>query len=149
MANMGLSTDKRQAVSVLTHADGTVSVGISGGNSRGNADVAQRVETQLNNGLPEPKYRVANESMPTGDLHQVPGGNRPGDCAEPHAAQAAHGHDSPITGGDTRWRGSGENPHPFTGSNADGAPVHPSQMDPCPTCADPHNSSTYGNHANE
>ena len=87
--------------------------------------------------------------MPTDNITKVPGGNDAGACAEPHAAHAANGQEgNPITGGDTRWRGKGENRHQFTGTNADGAPVHPSQMDPCPTCADPNNSAAYGDHAN-
>ena len=45
--------------------------------------------------------------MPTGGLVRQDGGNAPGVCAEPHAAQSANGNGSPITGGDTRWRGSG------------------------------------------
>ena len=149
MARMGLSSEKRKVVDVLTHDDGTVSVGISMANTDRNAVAAEQVGAALNKGLGTPKYRVATESMPTGDLKEIPGGNKPGDCAEPHSAKAAHGHDSPINGGDTRWRGSGENPHPFTGSNADGAPVHPSQMNPCATCADPDNSAAYGKYANE
>jgi RHS repeat-associated protein len=155
-------------VSVFTHADGTVSVGISGADTPANRQLADNLQGRLNdqhrrevraqaraNGEEVPKmdaipdrYRVANETMPTDNIREVPGGNAPGECGEPHSAHAAHGHDSPIDGMDTRWRGKGENPHPFSGENADGAPVQPNQMDPCNTCGDPNNIDEYMNHAN-
>jgi RHS repeat-associated protein len=149
MSAMGLSSEKRKAVSVLTHEDGTVSVGISGKDTPKNREVADRVAAKLNEGCDPPKYRVApNGNEGPSGIKQQPGGNKSGDCAEPSAAAAAHGHDSPVTGMDTRWRGDGENPHPFTGSNSDGAPAHPSQMDPCPTCAHPDNIAATMEHAN-
>jgi hypothetical protein len=49
---------------------------------------------------------------------------------------------------DTRWCGKGNHNHPFTAQNADGAPVHPSQMNPCVTCGDPGNIGTYMDYAN-
>ncbi|MFC1641596.1 RHS repeat-associated core domain-containing protein [Myxococcota bacterium] len=152
MASMQLSPKKRSVVSVFTHEDGTVSVGISGRNLKKNRETAARVEAKLNKGLDPPQYRVApregSTPIPEGNIIEKPGGNAPGVCAEPNSAAAAHGHDSPITGMGTRWRGEGDNPHPFAGSNSDGALVHPSQTDPCPTCADPGNTGTYMEHAN-
>jgi RHS repeat-associated protein len=148
MADMGMSQKKNKVVTVFTHEDGTVSVGISGADGPGQQAKAAALETRLNEGHDPPKYRVATETMPTDNIHEQPGGNAPGVCAEPHAAQAAHPSDSPITGTDTRWRGKEENPHPFSGQNADGAPVQPQQMDPCATCGDPGNAGTYMDHAN-
>jgi RHS repeat-associated protein len=145
MAGMGMSKKKNQVVSVLTHDGDRVSVGISGENSTKNQAKATALQNKLNDGHDPPKYRVSTGS-PAG-IREVEGGNKPGVCGEPHAADSAHGHDRAITGGDTRWRGD-DNPHPFTGENADGAPVHPSQMNPCATCGDPHNNDVYGNHAN-
>lgn len=148
MADMGMSQKKKRVVNVFTHEDGTVSVGLSGEDTPHSAAAARDLENRLNQGQDPPKYRVAQETMPTDDIHEVPGGNKPGVCGEPHSANAANGSGSPVNGMDTRWRGKDANPHPFTGQNADGAPTHPSQMDPCATCGDPGNAGTYMGHAN-
>ncbi|WKB53295.1 RHS repeat-associated core domain-containing protein [Eleftheria terrae] len=150
IATMDKMTGKktRSVVSVMTHEDGTVSVGFSGASSEKNRKFAEDLQKNLNKGHKPPKYRVAPESMPTGSLKEVATGNAVGACAEPSVVNAAHGHPSPINGMDTRWRGAGDNPHPYTGTNADGAPVAPSQMDPCDTCGDPDNIREYMNHAN-
>ena len=147
MADMRMGDKQRSVVSVFTHADGTVSVGISGANSEKNAIAARQIETRLNRGSESPRYRVATEGLTVGVTQQSTG-NAPGHCAEPHAAQAAHGHDSPITGTDTQWRGQGDNRYPFTGNNADGTPPLPNQMNPCQTCAHPDNAAAYLEHAN-
>jgi RHS repeat-associated protein len=136
-----------RTVDVLTHADGTVSVGLSASDSDKNRTDAARLQNALNGEGQSDKYRVrVNSNVP--NIVKAEGGNDPGQCAEPHSAEAAHGHDSPVDGQDTRWRGKDPNPHPYKGSNADGAPVEPSQMDPCPTCKHPPNAEEYGNYAN-
>jgi RHS repeat-associated protein len=137
----------RSVVTVFTHADGTVSVGLSGANGKKKAEFAKQLEQKLNKGHKPPKYRVAPETMPVESIKETPTGNKPGACAEPAAVNAANKTDSPITGMDTRWRGEGDNPHPFKGENADGAPVEPSQMHPCDTCNDPDNIDAYMDHA--
>lgn len=137
----------RSVVSVLTHADGTVSVGFSGKQNAKNEKFAKDLQRKLNGGKDHGKYRVSVEPVP--GVTRAGNGNEPNVCAEPHAASAAHGHDSPITGTDTRWRGrEGENDHPYTGTNADGAPVDAAQMNPCDTCGDATNASLYNDHAN-
>jgi len=159
---------RASVVQVFTHENGTVSVGVSGRPGRTSSDLAGQLEQRLNDGhrrtvrenarkngepVPRmedipPKYRVSGEPLPLANVREIPGGNSVGECGEPKAANASHGNPSPIDGGDTRWRGEGENPHPFSGENADGAPVEPTQMDPCNTCADPGNIEEYMQHAN-
>lgn len=142
------SKDKRQAVQIFTHENGSVSVGFSGKDgSKGFPDTAKRLEARLNEGLSVKKYTVAETSMPTGDLVEVSGGNIVGVCAEPHAAEAARGNFSLISGADTRWRGRGDNQNKFTGNNSDGVPAESTQMNPCRTCQNPINSRAYRNYA--
>lgn len=147
MQKLNMPKKYNKAVDVLTHENGTVSVGLSGEPSPENQQRARDVQNGLNNGDPNGRYRVSAGNDVAG-IEKKEGGSDAGLCAEPSAATAAHGNPSPITGHDTRWRGRGENPHPFTGQNADGAPAGPSQMNPCNTCADPQNSNAYGDHAN-
>jgi RHS repeat-associated protein len=147
MASMGWGKKRNPVVDVLTHENDTVSVGFSGEDSKSNREKAADLEERLNRGNPNRPYRVARTSTVPG-IVQVPPGNEPNLCAEPHAATAAHDNPSPIDGHDTRWRGKAENPHRFKGENADPTPVDPSQMDPCKTCADPQNSQAYGDYAN-
>lgn len=147
MEGLGMSKKENKVVDVLTHENGTVSVGLSGEGSPRQQERAQKVQDALNNGDPNGPYRVTTDNTVPG-IQQVEGGNAPGACAEPSAASAARDNPSPVTGNDTRWRGKGDNPHPFTGENADGAPTAPNQMDPCNTCGDPQNSNAYGEHAN-
>lgn len=77
------------------------------------------------------------------------GGCDIGNCSEPKAANAAHQNSSPITGYDTIWRGNGENPHSFTGENVGNfVSGNYGQMNPCNTCANPHNIREYMDYAN-
>ena len=80
MARMDLVRRKRKVVDVLTHDDGTVSVGISMANTKRNAVAAKQVGAALNKGLGTPKYRVATESMPTEDKRRSRVAIKPGDC---------------------------------------------------------------------
>lgn len=151
-ADKVLGKKKSPVVDVLTHEDGTVSVGISGKpGDPGTVDRAQRLENALNKGVdknefPNGKYKVSGDSTVPG-VETIPGGNPAGNCAEPKAATAAKDNPSPITGHDTRWRSDAPNPYPFGGPNAEGQPVSPQQMGPCKTCADPANNNAYGDHA--
>lgn len=151
MERMGISPEARKVVTVYVHADGTVSVGLSGRPGAKNRAFAQQLEHALNGGAPTkkrpPKYNVARDTMNVDELVPVSGGNSLGECAEPKAAEAANPNRSPIVGTDTRWRGEGENPYPYTGTNTDGAPVDPRQMNPCATCGHPHNADAYVNRA--
>ena len=59
-----------------------------------------------------------------------------GNCAEPSCVatisdRRLNSHNSPVTGSATIWRGGGENPHQYTGPQAD---KYPDAMNPCPTC---------------
>jgi len=167
-ANEISSPKKRKVVTVLTHEDGTVSVGVSGKPGKKSDQFAHTLQKKLNDkhkqdvsretGLKQKdvpdKYRVSGDSMPTTNLVEGKDGNIPGVCGEPKAVDASNGHDSPVTGSDTRWRGDGDNPYPYTGDNLpnnDGSPssVEPSQMDPCPTCGHPNNVKEYMDHANK
>lgn len=149
IAAMGGKTSKgRKAVSVMTHEDGTVSVGFSGEDVEKDKEYARQLEEKLNEGLDPKKYTVSGESMPKEGLRQYGEGNPAGRCAEAHVVQAAHSNPSKITGMDTRWRGKKENPHPYQGRNSDGADVEPDQMEPCETCGHRKNIRRYMNHAN-
>jgi hypothetical protein len=145
-----ISPKKNKSTSVLTHEDGSVSVGISGQNSQKTAHQARKLEEQLNKDLDTPKYKVSGESMPDDNLRKAPDGNRVGDCSEPKAANAAHDNPSPIDGFDSRWRGKEPNPENrrYTGKNDGTTSVDKNQMDPCPTCADPQNAKEYMDYAN-
>ncbi|SUD90612.1 hypothetical protein [Psychrobacter phenylpyruvicus] len=134
---------KNQTVSVITHEDGTVSVGVSGTNP----NVARRLQSELDKTYGEGKYNVSTSALnenngivrgegPNGEL-----GNKPGVCAEPACAMVAGNNPSPATGSATLWRGKDDNPHPYTDKDAD--ILDNQQMDPCLTCAEPNNQQIY------
>jgi len=140
--------NKNQVITVITHEDGTVSVGISGTKINN----MQKLQSDLDEAYGKGKYTVG-----IGTLDETSGiergykgdivGNKPGVCAEPHCAVAARQNKSPMTGSATIWRGKGENRYPYTGKN-----VHlfgNDQMNPCPTCGHPHNLRIYNNEANK
>ncbi|WP_429845150.1 hypothetical protein [Brevibacillus sp. FIR094] len=77
------------AVSVITHEDGTVSVGFSGKASPKNIETARQLQNALNKKYGN-KYTVKAEPMPTEKLKEVKGGNRVGECAESKVVNAAH-----------------------------------------------------------
>ncbi|WP_414853398.1 hypothetical protein [Brevibacillus sp. IT-7CA2] len=127
-------------VSVITHEDGTVSVGISGEASPKNIETARQLQNALNKKYGD-KYTVKAEPMPTEKLDTIEGSNTAGTCAESKVVNAAHDNPSKITGMDTVWRSSKkENPYPYAeGSN---------QMNPCLTCSDIKNIEEYMKYAN-
>ncbi|MGK5507072.1 hypothetical protein ACSNN5_03025 [Brevibacillus formosus] len=128
------------AVSVITHEDGTVSVGFSGEASPKNIETARQLENALNKKYGD-KYTVKAEPMPTENLKIVQGGNAVGTCAESKVANAAHDNPSKITGMDTVWRSSKkENPYPYAEDS--------NQMNPCLTCSHNINIEEYMKYAN-
>ena len=48
---------------------------------------------------------------------------------------------------DVQWRGRGDNPHPFKGTNEGGVPVSPTQMEPSATCSLQSNVEEYMSYA--
>jgi len=90
-------------VSVITHKNGTVSVGFSGEASPKNIETARQLQNVLNKKYGD-KYTVKAEPMPTDKLDTIEGGNRVGNCAESKVVNAAHDNPSEITGMDTVWR---------------------------------------------
>ncbi len=139
---------KKKVVSVMTHENGTVSVGFSCSGSEADKTFATQLENKLNqNADIKNKYKVSAESMPTSNLETI--SNTAGECAEPKVVQAAHNNSSKIEGMDTRWRSEKDpNPHAYTGENADGAMVDYNQMNPCDTCKNPNNVKEYMKYAN-
>ncbi|EPY05637.1 hypothetical protein PAALTS15_18953 [Paenibacillus alvei TS-15] len=84
-------------VSVITHRDGTVSVGISGEASPKNIETARQLQNALNKKYGD-KYTVKAEPMPTENLYTIEGSNTAGTCAESKVVNAAHDNPSKITG---------------------------------------------------
>lgn len=127
-------------VSVITHKNGTVSVGFSGEASPKNIETARQLQNVLNKKYGD-KYTVKAEPMPTDKLDTIEGGNRVGNCAESKVVNAAHDNPSEITGMDTVWRSSKkENPYPYAENS--------NQMNPCLTCSDLKNIEEYMKYAN-
>ncbi|MGE7129343.1 pre-toxin TG domain-containing protein [Lysinibacillus xylanilyticus] len=127
-------------VSVITHKNGTVSVGFSGEASPKNIETARQLQNALNKKYGD-KYTVKAEPMPTEKLDTIEGGNRVGNCAESKVVNAAHDNPSKITGMDTVWRSSKkENPYPYAENS--------NQMNPCLTCSDIKNIEEYMKYAN-
>jgi hypothetical protein len=117
---------------VFVHQNGTVSVGISGyyEGTRYSRHYANELQKALNKEAGWKKYTVCAttaQKLMKNTPKQIRGGSKPGMCAEPKAATAAHKNESPIVGMDVRYYTSeGEVPHRlFEGSN---------QMDQCNTC---------------
>ena len=137
------SKDNREPiVSVFTHEDGTVSVGISG-DSGATERFAKQLEESLNKDGRR-KYQVLgvatdefknyllklHKDIPKDKaMSKEMKGNIVGVCAEPKAALLANSNKSPITGMDTRTPRK-ENNHPYKGIDK----TSPNQMKPCRTC---------------
>lgn len=148
-----ISSQKSPVVQILTHEDGTVSVGISGNiNVAATADRIATLQAALDKEFGAGKYKVGTTTLDETngvakavdtDGNKI--GNAPGVCAEPKACAAAGQNQSPITGSATLWRGKGPNPYEHTGPNASN--LSPNQMDPCPTCAKPSNQVIYNDTA--
>lgn len=137
-------------VAVYTHGDGPTSVGLSGKpGTKATKRQAKLLQKQLDKMSTDPdspahgmKFKVHDE--PISFPGYARGGDDaplPGNCAEPKAANGAHGAD----GFDVRWRGDRDfwdstmsQKHGYTGPNADADQGYP-QMNPCATCS--HNES--------
>lgn len=146
------SQKNNRTISVITHQDGTVSVGISGNNPQQIAKL-QRVldnlpdkQGKLPNG--QRKYKVGTETLTEkqGVMQGVGRdgklSNKPGQCAEPHCATSSGRNSSPIAGSITIWRGEPEDlKHVYAGNPK--TKFGDDQMDPCPTCALPYNQQIY------
>ncbi len=124
---------KNPAIMVYTHQDGTVSIGLSGTANKKFKAKMEILQKLLDKEAPG-KYKVS--TTPVENIKKVEGGNNPGQCAEPKAAQIASQNTSPITGSSVKWRGKegGNNHQHKLGDN---------EMTPCDTCADPDNIKTY------
>ena len=118
------------------HADGTVSVGISG-ISDSNIEAARRLQEALGD-----RFKVSAEQL--GGIDKKPGGNYGGVCAEPSASIVAGQNSSPIIEMETIWRGQGNTNSllPSDHPDFDGSGKY-DQMIPCPTCAHPDNIYAY------
>jgi len=117
---------------VFVHEDGTVSVGISGyyEGTIYTRYYANKLQKALNKDAGWKKYTVSfstDTELMKNTPEKIDGGNKPGMCAEPKAATAAHKNKSPIVGMDVRYYTSeGSVPHAlYEGTN---------QMDQCNTC---------------
>jgi hypothetical protein len=139
-------TRRAQSITVLTHQDGSVSVGVSGITP----DEAGLIEDRLNAGLENPKYRVrgdVDEEL-AGKLKDVRAGTvTPTNCSEPRAASAAHeinnDETNPTTGYDTIQR-----PDTKADRLPLGDPDFPERKRPCDNCSHPPNAAAMDDHAN-
>ena len=72
--NSMIGTKRRKAVSVITHEDGTVSVGFSGQGNAGDIAFAQQLENKLNGNKVPKKYTVSAVSMLTDTIKRIEDG---------------------------------------------------------------------------
>ena len=144
--------NKYSSVTVITHEDGTVSVGISmNPEGKGGPTVIQNAQNALDNTYGKDKYTVSDSTLGKDDGLQR--GRRPngelsnavGQCSEAWCSVQAGKNPSPPTGFATAWRGKGDNGHPL--------PNPPNNlinhMKPCETCSIPQNQTIYSNTANK
>lgn len=143
-----LTANLYSSITVITHEDGTVTVGFSGKDEKETYTTLERIKKQLNKVYPN-KYNVSVMNM-----HNYPGlrqgftldgeeANEPGHCSEAWAAKGASTNYSLITGYATAWRGKvGKNPHPA--KNPPNNIVD--HMKPCETCDE--NLKIYSDIAN-
>jgi RHS repeat-associated protein len=144
---------QNRSVTVIEHADGTVSVGISGGDPKRAAD-AQKVVDNLNATHPSdpPTYRTTSGPVDASGLND-PGSKAnpapmPGTCSEPQAAQAAGTSGSAPESYQTVWSGPKDCPPDHQLPDRPVTPGGNEQMQPCPTCqsnADNYTQISTGN----
>ena len=158
--NHSYKKNHHPVVAVFTHKDGTVSVGISGSvNNKDkqdkNKEIAKYLEQELNKDGKN-KYRVSGEPIDIGEIERPTNekgeekGNPKGQCAEPKAAKAASQINSEIDGFDVVWRGKkGKNNYKPENVSEYFKEGDYEQMNPCDTCADPHNINAYMRNANK
>lgn len=122
-------------VSVMLHANRTVSVGISGDlNSSRTQQRIQIAQKALD------KSSVGAYTIGTGTLDgshgliKVDTGNRVGVCAEPKCAFVAKNNPSPVIGFAILWCGRGVNPYPLSQKELSGRNLSSNQMYMCDTC---------------
>jgi hypothetical protein len=128
----GIGRARSPAWGLLTHADGTVTVALSG-----DAKIAGGVRSLWNRLRPKlpPNYRLAEPDVEIPNYRQgamnKDGTQYKGDsssCVEPRLAAAERENPSPVVERTEFpiWRGSTRNPHPH--------PDNPRYMNPCPSC---------------
>ncbi|WP_375707952.1 MULTISPECIES: hypothetical protein [unclassified Acinetobacter] len=146
-----IKKDKASSVTVMTHADGTVSVGISGQlDAKGTKERIGNLQKKLDKEYGKGKYQVGiatldeKQGLMRVDPSDLSRGNSLGNCSEPKCATAAGKNASQITGFAALWRGAGPNPYP---KNIDQKGLSLNQMDFCETCGLPHNQGIYSNEA--
>ncbi|NHZ67046.1 hypothetical protein [Massilia genomosp. 1] len=158
MAKLKIKKKESPSVQILTHEDGTVSVGLSGSvKSPKFRENAAKLQAGLD-ALEKGKYKVSTTTLDKSngikqlvDRDLSPIGPEPGVCAEAKAAAVAAENPSPINGAATVWRGKADNPHPYNNENPGPFPyadkkahkLSKDQMCPCMTCADASNSRIY------
>ena len=133
----GLPRTKESSVTVITHDDGHVSVGVSSGNRK----KTKQIVDELNRRYPSPDgevYGGTERPLDTRGFQDSDEGNpTPGNCSEPAAGQAAQEHmgrgGGAPNGSQTVWAGE-----PSTNPYSQGGTTLPGQghqtMTPCPTC---------------
>ena len=144
---------KNVSVTVIEHADGTVSVGISAAGrgvnqqskSEPKATFPQEIVTSLNGGGNGP-YKTGPAPAIAGLERGNNGAPMPNNCSEPHAASVAAESASERVGYQTAWAGS-ESKNPYKvgdppARTSDSA-TSPTLMNPCGTCEKPENASKY------
>jgi RHS repeat-associated protein len=149
------SIRQNRSVTVIEHADGTVSVGLSGNDpkrTREGQKLAQTLNDQERRAGRPPIYRATDQPVNTAGLRD-PGSPAnpsplPGTCSEPHAAQAAGSHDSPPQSYQVVHSGPGPVPedHQMPGRPTAG-PGGAELMQPCNTCQN--NADNYDRMANQ
>lgn len=131
-----LPRTKPGSTTVITHEDGSVSVGFSGGKNRNQSDAIVGEANRRHPPEPgaDPTYRgndrpVDNDGLvDAGRPHPTPG-----NCSEPDAGQAAGRHDSDPNGFQTVWAGDpARNNYSPEGHTLPGQPHQ--TMHPCATC---------------
>lgn len=142
VADKEFSSRAVKAITATTYQDGTVSVGFSSGIEK-RAERAQRLQLRLDETYGKGIYYVSPYTLSEKNGMKQPlnsdgkrFGPTVGNCAEPSCVatisdRRLNSHNSPVTGSATIWRGGGENPHQYTGPQAD---KYPDAMNPCPTC---------------
>ena len=146
------SVGKDRSVTVIEHDNGTVSVGLSGGDPK-RATQAQQVVDRLNELNPPdegrpPTYKTTDGPVDTTGLVDPGKPNpRPGNCSEAQAAQAAGQNGSPPKSYQTVSSGSDPGPYAMPGQTTNVGPNPAPLMQPCTTCQT--NAGNYDRNANK
>ena len=128
-----ISTKSNITITAKTHADGTVSIGVSGDNN----DIKRIGEIQRKfDAVEKGKYivgRLTDDELSTIKVARKSDGNlsnATGACSEGKCFSAAGKNPSPVTGTATIYRGRGNNPYPLFENNSHFKDI----MAPCDTC---------------